>query len=47
MANTDFTPTLKLRLDGEVTEFDKFSSAGWDDLVMADLGRSDYYLAED
>lgn len=47
MATVDFTPTLRLRLDGEVTEFDNFSTTGWDGLLTADLGRADYYLAED
>lgn len=47
MANTDFTPTLKVRIDGETVEFDHVSTTGWDGLLMADIGRADYYLAED
>lgn len=47
MANAYFTPTLKVRIDGETVEFDKVNTIGWDGILLADIGRTDYYLAED
>lgn len=47
MANTDFTPTLKVRIDGETIEFDRVNGTGWSGVAIADAGRADYYIAED